>query len=134
MLTQKDILFIVKDSGAFLERRFSGLTRVEIQCSKNEFYNFTNYAWGYQVNLQRLQSLYIIFKLFFFLVNMIKCCFFINKKINLLLHLMKSLQVGLFGEKLQIYREENIHMVEWSKANTSLNQPLTWYKVCDRNL
>lgn len=47
---------------------------------------------------------------------------------------MKSLQVGLFGEKLQIYREENIHMVEWSKANTSLNQPLTWYKVCDRNL
>ncbi|CAL8154372.1 unnamed protein product [Prunus armeniaca] len=73
------------DSGAFLERRFSGLTRVEIQCSKNEFYNFTNYAWGYQV--------------------------------------------GLFGEKLQIYREENIHMVEWSKANTSLNQPLTWYKT-----
>ncbi|XP_021829829.1 beta-galactosidase 6 [Prunus avium] len=73
------------DSGAFLERRFSGLTRVEIQCSKNEFYNFTNYAWGFQV--------------------------------------------GLFGEKLQIYREENIHTVEWRKANTSLNQPLTWYKT-----
>lgn len=37
-----------KDAGAFLERRFAGLTAVEIQCSE-ESYDLTNSTWGYQV-------------------------------------------------------------------------------------
>ena len=42
--------FLFKDSGAFLERRFAGLTRVEIQCkTENSYYNLTNYEWGYKV-------------------------------------------------------------------------------------
>ncbi|OWM91504.1 hypothetical protein CDL15_Pgr017422 [Punica granatum] len=36
-------------------------------------------------------------------------------------------QVGLLGEKLQIYEEQNLEQVDWS-SGTSLNQPLTWYK------
>ncbi|KAG5135315.1 hypothetical protein JHK82_020046 [Glycine max] len=36
------------DAGAFLERRFAGLTAVEIQCSE-ESYDLTNSTWGYQV-------------------------------------------------------------------------------------
>ncbi|TKY60458.1 Beta-galactosidase 16 [Spatholobus suberectus] len=39
-----------KDSGAFLERRFAGLTTVEIQCGE-ESYDLTNSTWGYQVGL-----------------------------------------------------------------------------------
>ncbi|KAG6717055.1 hypothetical protein I3842_04G078300 [Carya illinoinensis] len=39
------------DSGAFLESKFAGLTKVEIQCMEEEFYNLTNYEWGYQVGL-----------------------------------------------------------------------------------
>ncbi|XP_057985240.1 beta-galactosidase 6 isoform X1 [Hevea brasiliensis] len=41
------------DSGAFLEKRYAGLTRVEIQCTEEkDLYNFTtNYQWGYQVGL-----------------------------------------------------------------------------------
>ncbi|KAH7566939.1 hypothetical protein JRO89_XS08G0256400 [Xanthoceras sorbifolium] len=39
------------DSGAFLERRFAGLTKVEIHCGEIVLYNFTNYEWGYQVGL-----------------------------------------------------------------------------------
>ena len=39
----------MKDSGAFLESRFAGLTRVEIQCTEKEIYDFANYTWGYQV-------------------------------------------------------------------------------------
>ncbi|KAH1235442.1 Beta-galactosidase 6 [Glycine max] len=35
------------DAGAFLERRFAGLTAVEIQCSE-ESYDLTNSTWGYQ--------------------------------------------------------------------------------------
>ncbi|KAE8100698.1 hypothetical protein FH972_018566 [Carpinus fangiana] len=38
------------DSGAFLERRVAGLRRVRIQ-DKEDFKNFTNYPWGYQVGL-----------------------------------------------------------------------------------
>ncbi|TQE01673.1 hypothetical protein C1H46_012737 [Malus baccata] len=85
--TQQAFFFsaIAKDSGAFLETRFAGLRRVEIQCSKKELYNFTNYDWGYQV--------------------------------------------GLLGEKMQIYKEENIDNVEWSDVGGSSNQPLTWYKT-----
>ncbi|XP_065875334.1 beta-galactosidase 6 isoform X2 [Euphorbia lathyris] len=38
------------DSGAFLEKRYAGLTRVEIQCTKEkQIHNFTK--WGYQVGL-----------------------------------------------------------------------------------
>ncbi|GMY12560.1 beta-galactosidase 6-like isoform X2 [Fagus crenata] len=73
------------DSGAFLEKRVSGLTTVAIQCNEKEFYNFTNYAWGYKV--------------------------------------------GLLGEDLQIYREEKLGEVVWSKNGTSTNQTLTWYKI-----
>ncbi|KAI4336465.1 hypothetical protein L6164_014988 [Bauhinia variegata] len=39
------------DSGAFLERRFAGLTKVQIQCSEQETYNLANSTWGYQVAL-----------------------------------------------------------------------------------
>ncbi|KDP24928.1 hypothetical protein JCGZ_24426 [Jatropha curcas] len=76
------------DSGAFLEKRYAGLTSVEIQCTKEkDFYNFTdNYQWGYQV--------------------------------------------GLFVENLQIYKEELLDRVNWTKANmSSTTQPLTWYKI-----
>ncbi|KAL5555213.1 hypothetical protein UlMin_037449 [Ulmus minor] len=75
------------DSGAFLERRFAGLTRVEIQCKiEKEFYNFTNYEWGYQV--------------------------------------------GLRGEKFQIYKEQNLDQVEWNDfEDSSSNQTLIWYKT-----
>ncbi|KAJ6413674.1 hypothetical protein OIU84_006473 [Salix udensis] len=46
------------DSGAFLERRYAGLTRVEIRCAQQEVYNFTNnYEWGYQVGLTTNQPL-----------------------------------------------------------------------------
>ncbi|KAJ1405028.1 Glycoside hydrolase, family 35 [Sesbania bispinosa] len=38
------------DSGPFLERRFAGLTTVEIQCGE-ESYDLTNSTWGYQVGL-----------------------------------------------------------------------------------
>ncbi|XP_011031110.1 PREDICTED: beta-galactosidase 6 isoform X1 [Populus euphratica] len=42
----------LQDSGAFLERRYAGLTRVEIRCAQQEIYNFTNnYEWGYQAGL-----------------------------------------------------------------------------------
>uniref|UniRef100_A0A7N2MSK9 beta-galactosidase n=1 Tax=Quercus lobata TaxID=97700 RepID=A0A7N2MSK9_QUELO len=73
------------DSGSFLERRVTGLTTVAIQCNGNEFYNFTNFEWGYKV--------------------------------------------GLLGEELRIYREENLGDVEWGKNGISTNQTLTWYKI-----
>ncbi|KAA8547039.1 hypothetical protein F0562_003468 [Nyssa sinensis] len=73
------------DSGPFLESRFAGLTGVEIQCSEEVTYNFTNYEWGYQV--------------------------------------------GLLGEMQQIYNEQNLSNVVWSKTQNSTNQPLTWYKT-----
>ncbi|KAK9266225.1 hypothetical protein L1049_012429 [Liquidambar formosana] len=73
------------DSGAYLERRIAGLTRVEIKCTKNESYNFINYKWGYQV--------------------------------------------GLLGERLQIYKPQNLSNVEWSKFGISNNQTFTWYKI-----
>ncbi|XP_035545602.1 beta-galactosidase 6-like [Juglans regia] len=74
------------DSGAFLERKFTGLRKVEIQCTEKEFYNFINFTWGYQV--------------------------------------------GLLGEKLQIYREENLDNVVWKQSTeTSINRTFTWYKT-----
>ncbi|KAK1552709.1 hypothetical protein Q3G72_022161 [Acer saccharum] len=73
------------DSGAFLERRFTGLTKVEIHCGEMELYNLTNYEWGYQV--------------------------------------------GLLGEKLEIYTEKVLGNAEWSKIDLSTKQPLTWYKT-----
>ncbi|KAF1871179.1 hypothetical protein Lal_00020913 [Lupinus albus] len=39
------------DSGAFLERKFAGLTRVELQCSEEESLDLSNSTWGYQVGL-----------------------------------------------------------------------------------
>ncbi|XP_052198181.1 beta-galactosidase 6 isoform X2 [Diospyros lotus] len=38
-------------------------------------------------------------------------------------------QVGMLGEKLQIYNEQNLSNVDWIKATISTNQPLTWYKA-----
>ncbi|XP_062094078.1 beta-galactosidase 6 isoform X2 [Humulus lupulus] len=75
------------DSGAFLEKRIAGLTKVEIYSkSGNESYDFTDYEWGYQV--------------------------------------------GLLGEKLQIYKEQNSNNVEWNKYEDPSNHTtLTWYKV-----
>ncbi|CAJ1937761.1 unnamed protein product [Sphenostylis stenocarpa] len=71
------------DSGAFLERRFAGLTTVKIQCSE-ESYDLTNSTWGYQV--------------------------------------------GLLGEKLQIY-EPSSNPVHWSPLGNTSNQTLIWYKT-----
>lgn len=42
-------------------------------------------------------------------------------------------QVGLLGEKLQIYREENLDNIEWNNIEGYFNQSLTWYMVCCRN-
>ncbi|KAF5467938.1 hypothetical protein F2P56_012142 [Juglans regia] len=72
------------DSGAYLESRFTGLRRVSIQ-DKDDFNDFTNYSWGYQV--------------------------------------------GLLGEKLQIYKEPGARNVQWSRFGNSIHQPLTWYKT-----
>ncbi|GAV60295.1 Glyco_hydro_35 domain-containing protein/BetaGal_dom4_5 domain-containing protein [Cephalotus follicularis] len=49
------------DSGAFLERRYAGLTEVIIRCSGNELYNFSKFSWGYQVNLRTNHFLTIIY-------------------------------------------------------------------------
>ncbi|XP_048232566.1 beta-galactosidase 6 isoform X2 [Ricinus communis] len=75
------------DSGSFLEKRYAGLSRVEIQCTdEKQLYNFTNNNnWGYQV--------------------------------------------GLLGETLQLYGKEHLEMVKWSKADISIAQPLTWFKL-----
>ncbi|XP_050256854.1 beta-galactosidase 6-like isoform X1 [Quercus robur] len=75
----------LQDSGAFLERKKTGLTTVTIQGDNNKFYNLTNYEWGYKV--------------------------------------------GLLGEELQIYREENVGDVVWRESGISTNQTLTWYKI-----
>ncbi|CAI0555126.1 unnamed protein product [Linum tenue] len=37
------------DSGPFMEKRYAGLTEVEIQCKENT-YNVTSYEWGYQIS------------------------------------------------------------------------------------
>ncbi|OMP01166.1 Glycoside hydrolase, family 35 [Corchorus olitorius] len=80
------VLVGLPDSGAFMESKFAGLTKVEIQCSETELYDFTNYTWGYQV--------------------------------------------GLVGEELQIYEEENLNKVDWTEIDhDSTNQTLTWYKT-----
>nr|XP_023911728.1 beta-galactosidase 6-like [Quercus suber] len=75
----------LQDSGAFLERKRTGLTAVTIQGDNNELYNLTNHEWGYKV--------------------------------------------GLLGEELQIYREENVGDVVWRENGISTNQTLTWYKI-----
>ncbi|XP_015955835.1 beta-galactosidase 6 isoform X1 [Arachis duranensis] len=72
------------DSGAFLERRFAGLTTVEIRCSE-ESHDLTNATWGYQV--------------------------------------------GLLGEKLEIYEVQNSDSNEWCElGDNPTNQTLVWYK------
>ncbi|KAK6923724.1 hypothetical protein RJ641_009924 [Dillenia turbinata] len=74
------------DSGAYLERKFAGLTKVRVHCSDNEYdEDFSNQTWGYQV--------------------------------------------GLLGERQQIYKEENLDVVKWSKMEGSTYEPLTWYKT-----
>lgn len=40
------------------------------------------------------------------------------------------LQVGLLGEQLQVYKEQNSETAtEWTKIDISNKKPLTWYKV-----
>lgn len=36
--------------------------------------------------------------------------------------------MGLLGQELEIYNEQNLGNVEWSNV-TTVNQPLTWYKT-----
>ncbi|KAJ0026152.1 hypothetical protein Pint_08134 [Pistacia integerrima] len=72
------------DSGAYLESRVAGLRSVTIQ-GEQEFKDFSNYSWGYQV--------------------------------------------GLLGEKLQIYTDFGSRQVEWRRYGSSTHQPLTWYKT-----
>ncbi|KAF8411754.1 hypothetical protein HHK36_004312 [Tetracentron sinense] len=38
-------------------------------------------------------------------------------------------QVGLLGEKLQIYKDEGSAKVQWSRIGTIANRPLMWYKT-----
>ncbi|XP_075663025.1 beta-galactosidase 6-like [Castanea sativa] len=45
------IMVGLQDSGAYLERKVTGLTTVEIQCNKKVLYDFQNYEWGYKVGL-----------------------------------------------------------------------------------
>ncbi|GMI86698.1 MUCILAGE-MODIFIED 2, beta-galactosidase 6 [Hibiscus trionum] len=42
----------LQDSGAYLESKYAGLNKVNIQCSESSTYDFTNYTWGYQVALK----------------------------------------------------------------------------------
>lgn len=38
-------------------------------------------------------------------------------------------QVGLKGEELEIYKEENLGSAIWSELEPTAGQPLTWYQV-----
>ncbi|KAG8633151.1 hypothetical protein MANES_18G079900v8 [Manihot esculenta] len=38
-------------------------------------------------------------------------------------------QVGLLGEKLQIYTDNGTNSVQWNQFGSSTHQPLTWYKT-----
>ncbi|CAJ2667731.1 unnamed protein product [Trifolium pratense] len=67
------------NSGAYLERKVAGLSKVKVQRR-----DFTNYSWGYQV--------------------------------------------GLLGEKLQIYTVSGSSKVQW-KSFQSSTKPLTWYQT-----
>lgn len=42
---------------------------------------------------------------------------------------MTMLQVGLDGEKLNIFTEQDSHKFEWAKVNKGPSPALTWYKV-----
>ncbi|KAK8672803.1 hypothetical protein V6N13_111164 [Hibiscus sabdariffa] len=75
----------LQDSGAYLERKYTGLKKVEIQCLGSKTYDVTNYKWGYQI--------------------------------------------GLEGEKLQIYKQENLGKVEWREIQNPTNNTLTWYQT-----
>jgi hypothetical protein len=94
---------------------------VEIQCIEKESYNFTNYEWGYQVisfvliNLPPPLNTFEPLLQKYYILKLNASCSYV--------------QVGLLGEKLQIYREENLGAVVWSKNGISMNGTLTWYKV-----
>ncbi|MED6124478.1 hypothetical protein PIB30_059281 [Stylosanthes scabra] len=72
------------DSGAYLEKRFAGLTNVELQCSEQESLSLTNSTWGYQV--------------------------------------------GLLGEELEVYKEQNSSDTWNPLGNVTANETLVWYK------
>ncbi|KDP31634.1 hypothetical protein JCGZ_14859 [Jatropha curcas] len=72
------------DSGAHMERRSAGLSRVIIQDKQGNNKDFTNHSWGYQI--------------------------------------------GLLGEKLQIYTDKGSTQVQWQKFSNPWNSP-TWYKA-----
>ncbi|KAE8707220.1 Beta-galactosidase 16 [Hibiscus syriacus] len=46
------VLVGLQDSGAYLERKYTGLSIVNILCSGSNPYDFTNYTWGYQIGLK----------------------------------------------------------------------------------
>jgi len=110
-----------KDSGAFLERRFAGLTTVEIQCSEGSF-DLTNSTWGYQV----LSS---FFHLSFH--NNRPFCSKVYEDMCWVGFVCYMLKVGLLGEKLQIYEPSS--NVQWSPLGNTSNQNLIWYKVVIAN-
>ena len=73
-----------KDSGAFLERRRTGLTTVTIQGDNNEFYNLTNYEWGYKVStfiLINLPTLLLYVKFRYSTLSTINIIRFLNSNI-----------------------------------------------------
>ncbi|KAK9037584.1 hypothetical protein V6N11_022490 [Hibiscus sabdariffa] len=51
-----------------------------------------------------------------------------NNDVSILSALV-GLQIGLEGEKLQIYKQENLGKVEWREIQNSTNNTLTWYKT-----
>ncbi|KAK8716367.1 hypothetical protein V6N13_043679 [Hibiscus sabdariffa] len=52
----------------------------------------------------------------------------VNNDVSILSALV-GLQIGLEGEKLQIYKQENLGKVEWREIENSTNNTLTWYKT-----
>ncbi|EOY16361.1 Beta-galactosidase isoform 1 [Theobroma cacao] len=72
------------DSGAYLERRVAGVSRVIIK-GEHEIKDFTSYSWGYQV--------------------------------------------GLLGEKLQVYTDFGSSKIQWNTYGSSTHRTLTWYKT-----
>jgi hypothetical protein len=58
-ILRSDLYLWQKDSGPLLESRVAGLRRVSIQ-DKEDFKDFTNYTWGYQVSVLCSPTAYFI--------------------------------------------------------------------------
>ena len=44
-------------------------------------------------------------------------------------HSSRAKQVGLLGEQLEVYKEQNSINVEWNQLGNITDQTLIWYKV-----